>query len=167
MARDISISEIEDLVGTELGVSGWIDIPQSRIDQFADATDDHQFIHIDPVRAAQSPFGGTIAHGFLTVSLLSAMQADAVPQFREPTIGINYGFEKLRFMAPVLMEARIRGRFVLKEARMRAPGLLMTTYGVTVEIEGGKKPAMTATWLTVFQFDPKDVPQRDSSEAEL
>lgn len=160
MAREISISEITDLVGSELGVSKWIDIPQSRIDQFADATDDHQFIHVDPVRAAQTPFGGTIAHGFLTVSLLSAMHTDAVPRLREPNVGINYGFNKMRFMAPVPEGARIRGRFVLMEARMRGPGLLMTTYAVTVEIEGGKKPAMTATWLTVIQFDPKDVPQR-------
>jgi len=154
--RVISIMEIKDLVGTELGVSKWMDVPQSRIDVFADATDDHQFIHVDPVRAAETPFGGTIAHGFLTLSMLSAMHTDAVPRVKEDHFGINYGFNKIRFMAPVPVDGRIRGRFSLKDARLRGPGRMMTTYEVTVEIEGGKKPAMTATWLTIIQFDPKD-----------
>jgi acyl dehydratase len=156
--KEISIADVEGLVGSELGVSAWIDVPQSRIDAFADATDDHQFIHVDPDRAAKTQFGGTIAHGFLSVSLLSAMHADCVPRLREPNVGINYGFNKLRFMAPVPSGARVRGRFVLKEARIRGPGILMTTYGVTVEIEGVKKPALTATWLTVIQFNPKELP---------
>jgi len=154
--RVISVMEIKDLVGTELGVSKWMDVPQSRIDVFADATDDHQFIHVDPVRAAETPFGGTIAHGFLSLSMLSAMHTDAVPQVKEDHFGINYGFNKIRFMAPVPVDARIRGRFSLKDARLRGPGRMMTTYEVTIEIEGGKKPAMTATWLTIIQFDPKD-----------
>ncbi|WP_299869982.1 MaoC family dehydratase [uncultured Hoeflea sp.] len=158
MPREISIADVMGLVGQELGVSQWIDVPQSRIDAFADATDDHQFIHIDPVRAAETPFGGTIAHGFLSLSLLSAMHAEAVPIMREPNIGINYGFNKLRFMAPVPSGSRVRGRFVLQEARLRAPGIIMTTFNVTVEIDGVKKPALMATWLTVTQFDPKDVP---------
>lgn len=157
---EISIADVDGLVGTELGVSKWIDVPQSRIDAFAEATDDHQFIHVDPERAAETAFGGTIAHGFLTVSLLSAMHEDCVPRLREPNVGINFGFNKLRFMAPVPSGGRVRGRFVLKEARMRGPGLLMTTYDVTVQIEGGKKPALTATWLTVIQFDPKDLPAK-------
>jgi len=154
--RVISITEIKDLVGTELGVSKWMDVPQSRIDTFADATDDHQFIHVDPVRAAETPFGGTIAHGFLTLSMLSAMHTDAVPRLREDHFGINYGFNKVRFMMPVPVDGRIRGRFFLKEARLRGPGRMMTTFDVTIEIEGVKKPAMTATWLTIIQFDPKD-----------
>jgi acyl dehydratase len=154
--RVISITEIKDLVGTELGVSKWMKMPQSRIDIFADATDDHQFIHVDPVRAAETPFGGTIAHGFLTLSLLSAMHSDAVPRLREVNFGINYGFNKIRFMAPVPVDARVRGRFFLKEARLRGPGRMMTTFEITIEIEDETKPAMTATWLTIVQFDPKD-----------
>ena len=159
MQRVISITEVKDLVGTELGVSEWMDVPQSRIDKFADATDDHQFIHVDPVRAAETPFGGTIAHGFLTLSMLSAMHSEAVPKLKETNFGINYGFNKIRFMAPVPVNGRIRGRFFLKEARLRGPGRMMTTYEVTIEIENVKKPAMTATWLTIIQFDPEDWPQ--------
>tara|TARA_R110002020_G_scaffold316361_6_gene531482 strand:- start:3324 stop:3812 length:489 start_codon:yes stop_codon:yes gene_type:complete len=153
--REISITEIPDLVGSEVGVSEWMDIPQSRIDTFADGTDDHQFIHVDPVRAAETPFGGTIAHGFLTLSMLSAMHANTVPKLREDNFGINYGFNKIRFMAPVPAGSRIRGRFVLREARLRGPGRLMMTFDVTVEIEGVKKPALTAVWLTIIQFDPE------------
>ena len=148
--------DIPDLVGTEVGVSEWIDVPQSRIDMFADATDDHQFIHVDPERAAETPFGGTIAHGFLTVGMLSAMHASSVPKLREENFGINYGFNKIRFMAPVPSGGRIRGRFLLKEARLRGPGRMMTTFEVTIEVEGARKPALTATWLTIIQFDPKD-----------
>lgn len=156
MQRVISINQIKDLVGTELGVSKWMDVPQSRINLFADATDDHQFIHVDPERAAETPFGGTIAHGFLTLSMLSAMHADAVPRVEEDHFGINYGFNKIRFMAPVPVDSRVRGRFFLKEGRLRGAGKMMTTYDVTIEIEDVQKPAMTATWLTIIQFDPKD-----------
>ncbi|MDP2122352.1 MAG: MaoC family dehydratase [Hoeflea sp.] len=159
MQGEISITEIPDLVGMEVGISDWMDIPQSRIDMFADATDDHQFIHVDPVRAAETPFGGTIAHGFLTVSMLSAMHANTIPKLREDNFGINYGFNKIRFMAPVPAGSRIRGRFVLKEARLRGPGRLMMTFDVTVEIEGGRKPALTASWLTIIQFDPEIWPK--------
>ena len=159
MPRTISITEVRDLVGTELGVSSWIDVPQSRINTFADATDDHQFIHVDPERAAETPFGGTIAHGFLTLSMLSAMHAEAVPRVSEADFGINYGFNKVRFMMPVPVNGRIRGRFFLKEARLRGPGKMMTTNDVTIEIENMKKPAMTATWLTIIQFDPKHWPE--------
>jgi acyl dehydratase len=156
--REISLSEVEGLVGTELGLSDWMEIPQSRIDKFADATDDHQFIHVDPERAAETPFGGTIAHGFLTLSLLSAMNYNCVPRVREQTMGINYGFDKVRFMAPVPAGARVRGRFVLESARFRGAGMLMATYVVTIEIENAKKPALVANWQTIIQFDPKDRP---------
>jgi acyl dehydratase len=156
--REISLSEVEGLVGSELGLSDWMEVPQSRIDKFADATDDHQFIHVDPERAAETPFGGTIAHGFLTLSLLSAMNYNCVPRVREQTMGINYGFDKVRFMAPVPAGARVRGRFVLESARFRGAGMLMTTYVVTIEIENAKKPALVANWQTIIQFDPKDRP---------
>lgn len=156
--REIALADIIGLIGSELGISEWMAVPQSRIDQFADATDDHQFIHVDPVKAAETPFGGTIAHGFLTLSMLSAMNYDCLPKVREQTMGINYGFDKVRFMGPVPAGARIRGRFVLADARFRGAGMVMVTYDVTVEIEDAKKPAMTAKWLTIIQFDPKDRP---------
>ena len=159
MIREISLAEVEGLVGQEIGVSDWIRVDQPVIDAFADATFDHQFIHVDPVRAAaESPFGGPIAHGFLTLSLLSAMNFSGLPKIREQTMGLNYGFDKVRFAAPVKTGKRVRGRFTLAEARFRGAGMLMTTYDVTVEIEDEKKPALTATWLTIVQFDPKDRP---------
>lgn len=161
MQREISLSEVEGLVGSELGLSDWMEVPQSRIDKFADATDDHQFIHVDPERAAETPFGGTIAHGFLTLSLLSAMNYNCVPRVREQTMGINYGFDKIRFMAPVPAGARVRGRFVLESARFRGAGMLMATYAVTIEIENAKKPALVANWQTIIQFDPKDHPSNN------
>ncbi|MGN6550876.1 MAG: MaoC family dehydratase [Pararhizobium sp.] len=159
MPREISLSDIRGLVGTELGISDWITVDQTMIDSFADATRDHQFIHVDPVRAAaETPFGGTIAHGFLTLSLLSAMNYDCLPKVREQQLGINYGFEKVRFMSPVRTGSRVRGRFTMADARFRGPGMVMTTYAVTVEIENERKPALTAQWITIIQFDPKDRP---------
>ena len=159
MGRRIHLAELAGRVGEELGVSDWVMVDQARIDAFADATDDHQFIHVDPERAArETPFGGTIAHGFLTLSLLSAMNYGALPAIVEQTFGINYGFDKLRFMAPVKAGQRVRGRFVLKEARLRGADMMMTRYAVTVEIEGERKPALTADWLTICQFDAKDRP---------
>ncbi len=158
MASEISLADISGIVGTEVGVSGWIVVDQARIDRFADATDDHQFIHCDPARAAETPFGGTIAHGFLTLSLLSALSFDGAPQIREQTMGINYGFDSVRFLSPVKVGARVRGRFLLAEARFRGAHMLMLTYDVTVEIENEKKPALTARWMTIIQFDPRDRP---------
>lgn len=158
--REISLTEVEGLVGTEIGTSEWITVDQPMIDLFADATHDHQFIHVDPERAAaESPFGGTIAHGFLTLSLLSAMNFDCVPKIREQTMGINYGFDRIRFMSPVKSGSRIRGHFTLAEIRFRGAGMLMTTYDVSVEIENEKKQALTAIWTTIVQFDPKDRPE--------
>ena len=159
MPRIISLSDLGGLVGTELGLSEWITVDQTMIDLFADATHDHQFIHVDPERAkAETPFGTTIAHGFLSLSLLSAMNYDCVPEIREKRMGINYGFNKVRFMAPVSSGARVRGRFNLKEVRYRGPSMVMLTHAVTVEIENEKKPALTAEWLTIAEFDPKDHP---------
>ncbi len=158
--REVTLSEMPGLVGTEVGVSDWIMVDQPSINLFADATHDHQFIHVDPERArTEGPFGDTIAHGFLTLSLLSAMNFDCVPKVREQISGINYGFERVRFMSPVKSGSRIRGRFKLAETRFRGAGMLMTTYDVTVEIENETKPALTATWITIVQFDPKDRPE--------
>ncbi|SIR01280.1 Acyl dehydratase [Rhizobium sp. RU20A] len=159
MHKEISLREIQALSGTVIGTSDWITVGQAMIDQFAAATLDDQFIHTDPVRAAQTPFGGTIAHGFLSLSLLSAMNYSAVPRIREQTMGINYGFEKVRFVTPVKSGARVRGHFTLAEARFRGAAMLMLTYDVSVEIEGERKPALTATWTTIAQFDPKDRPE--------
>ncbi|PWE57367.1 Nodulation protein N [Metarhizobium album] len=160
MPQEISLCEIYGLVGKELGVSSWITVDQEKIDIFAEATGDFQFIHVDTERArAETPFGGTIAHGFLTLSLLSTMSYEGAPKIREQTMGINYGFDKVRFMSPVRCGARVRGHFSLAEARFRGAGLLMITYDVTVEIEKERKPALTANWLTLVQFDPKDRPE--------
>lgn len=159
MVRELSLAEIRGFIGTKTGLSDWILVDQAMIDAFAHATNDHQFIHTDPVRAAaESSFGGTIAHGFLTLSLLSAMNYNALPKIREQTMGINYGFDKVRFMTPVRSGTRVRGHFVLADARFRGANMLMTTYEVSIEIENEKKPALTANWITIAQFDPKDRP---------
>ncbi|WP_160009212.1 MaoC family dehydratase [Rhizobium sp. 18055] len=159
MVKEISLADVRGLIGTETGLSDWILVDQTMIDAFANATDDHQFIHVDPVRAAQSPFGGTIAHGFLTLSLLSTMNYNCLPKVREQTMGINYGFDNVRFVAPVRVGARIRGHFILSDARFRGAGMLMTSYEISIEIENERKPALTAKWITIVQFDPKDRPE--------
>ena len=160
MPREIHLADVRSLVGQEIGVSRWFTVDQTMIDRFAEATEDHQFIHTDPVRAAaETPFGGTIAHGFLSLSLLSAMNYDCLPRVIEQTMGINYGFEKVRFMTPVKSGARVRGRFIMADARFRGAGMLMITYDVTVEIENERKPALTANWMTIIQFDPNDRPE--------
>ena len=152
-------NEMHKHVGQEIGVSDWVEVTQERINLFADATGDHQWIHVDVERAAEGPFGAPIAHGFLTLSLLSAMNYDCIPRIVEQTMGINYGFDKVRFITPVKSGARVRGRFVLDEARFRGAGMLTVRYNVTVEIEDERKPALTAEWTTIIQFDPKDRPE--------
>ena len=142
-----SIEEIASKVGQEVGVSDWILIDQARIDAFADVTEDPQFIHIDPEAAAKTPFGGTIAHGFLTLSLLSRMAADAMLRPADVKMGVNYGFEKVRFLAPVRAGKRVRGRFALERFDEKRPGQWQFTHRVTVEIEGEDKPALIADWI--------------------
>ena len=152
-AVNISPAEMLAKVGKEVGLSDWITVDQDMINAFADTTLDHQFIHIDPERAkAETPFGGTIAHGFLVLSLMAKMSYDAVPGITGTTMGVNYGFEKLRFITPVRSGARVRGRFTLAEAEERAPGELTMKYNVAVEIEGAHKPAIAAEWLTRVYF---------------
>ena len=140
-------SELQGLIGQEVGVSKWFDVTQARIDAFADCTEDHQFIHVDPEAAKATPFGGTVAHGFLTLSLASAMSYDAVAPLDGVTMGVNYGFDKLRFLAPVLAGSRIRGRFKLLSAEDKGSGRWLLKHELTVEIEGGDKPALIAEWL--------------------
>lgn len=159
MTHETSLAELSSLVGTQVGTSDWIVVDQERIDRFAVATDDHQFIHVDPVKAAETSFGGTIAHGFLSLSLLSPMNYSGTPRIREQLMGINYGFDKVRFMAPVKAGKRVRGHFTIADVRFRGANMVMITYNVSVEIEGESKPALTAEWLTICQFDPKDKPE--------
>ncbi|QIE46068.1 MaoC family dehydratase [Pseudohalocynthiibacter aestuariivivens] len=130
--------------------SRWFKVEQSRIDAFADVTEDWQFIHTDPVQAAQTPFGGTVAHGFLSLSLLSAMYCDALPLPADVTRSVNYGFDKLRFLSPVHAGAQVRGAFRLLRSDDTIPGQVSNTWSVRVEIEGGEKPALIARWLTRY-----------------
>lgn len=154
----VSLEEATQAVGSEIGVSPWRTVSQEMIDKFADATDDHQFIHVDPARAAETPFGGTIAHGFLSLSLLSTLAYEAIPPIEGTDIGVNYGFDRVRFAAPVRSGARVRGRFSLAEMTVRPSGWIHFNYDVTVEIEGSAKPALTARWLTLARLpnDGKD-----------
>ena len=146
----IPLERAQQAVGTEIGLSEWRVVTQEMIDKFADATDDHQFIHVDPERAAaETPFGGTIAHGFLSLSLLSAMAYEVIPPVEGASMGINYGFDTLRFVSPVKSGARVRARFKLAEINVRPSGWVHINYSVTIEIEDQIKPALTAKWLTL------------------
>ena len=145
--RSIPPSELAGRIGQEVGVSGWITVDQARINAFADATEDWQFIHVDPEAAARTPFGGPIAHGFLTLSLLSKMTYEATPVLEGVAMGVNYGFDKVRFLQPVPAGARVRGRFRLLEAAEKSPGRWLLKHEATVEIEGTDKPALIAEWL--------------------
>ncbi len=142
-----SLEEIRGKVGRDLGVSDWILIDQAAIDTFADVTGDHQFIHVDPEAAAKTPFGGTVAHGFLTLSLLSQMAAQVMLVPDSLRMAVNYGFEKVRFIAPVKSGKRVRGHFRLASAEEKRPGQWQFVHNVTIEIEGEDKPALTADWI--------------------
>ena len=136
-------------VGQEIGVSGWHELDQARIDGFAGVTGDFQFIHVAPDRAAETEYGGTIAHGFLSLSLLSCMAAQALPVIAGQKFEVNYGFNRVRFLAPVRAGRRVRGRFVLAALDKRRPGECLATFGVTIDIEGEAKPALIAEWLVL------------------
>ncbi len=152
----VSLEEAMSAVGTEIGVSPWRVVSQEMIDTFADATDDHQFIHVDPERAAaEGPFGGTIAHGFLSLSLLSAMAYETIRPIEGAKTGVNYGFDTLRFVSPVKSGARVRARFKLAELQARPSGWVHLNYDVTIEIEDSRKPALTARWLTLAIIERK------------
>lgn len=154
MKPPLNLDQLRLAVGSEIGLSHWRVVSQDMINRFADATDDHQFIHVDVERAkAQAPFGGTIAHGFLTVSLLSTLAFEALPSLVGATMGINYGFDKLRFMTPVKAGSSVRARFVLAAADIRKSGRVLSTYEVTLEIEGNLMPALKATWLTLAMVE--------------
>jgi acyl dehydratase len=142
-----SLDDIRSRLGQEIGVSDWITVDQARIDAFAHATEDRQFIHVDPEAAARTAFGGTIAHGFLSLSLLSRMAADAMLVPDNIKMAVNYGLDRVRFLAPVAAGKRIRGRFTLDSVEEKAPGQLLLRHNVIVEIEGEEKPALSAVWL--------------------
>ena len=148
---------MEAQIGQEIGVSNWITVDQAMIDKFADVTHDDQWIHIDPVRAAdETPFGGTIAHGFLSLSLASRFAYDCFSMAKGQVMGINYGFNKLRFLNPVTEGSRLRGRFVMKSVIQRNATDLLRETALTIEIEGNATPALVADWLGLSVFKGPD-----------
>ena len=143
----LSFEDLKKKIGLEVGVSKWFTIDQERIDKFADVTEDWQYIHVDPVAAMNTLFNGAIAHGFLTVSLLSAMYYDAVPELEGSELGVNYGFDKIRFLSPVRVGSRVRGHFELIDIRKVRDLEVSTNWRVEVEIENFDKPALVAQWI--------------------
>ncbi|MEQ8860814.1 MAG: MaoC family dehydratase [Pseudomonadales bacterium] len=148
-SKTMSLEEVQGYVGKEIGVSDWFAMDQDRISAFADVTEDHMFLHVDPEAAAQTPFGGTIAHGLLTLSMMPVMAYQAVPGISGTRMGVNYGYNRIRFMAPVKSGKRIRGRFVVKSVEPKEGGRMEINHEVTIEIEGEDKPALVGEWLTM------------------
>ena len=147
----VTFDELKALTGTVLGVSDWLLVDQAMIDKFAEATGDHQFIHVNPELAAQTPFGGTVAHGFLSLSLMPALRAQAdIPSMAGVKMGVNYGGNRTRFLAPVRSGKRVRGHFKLLEIEEKRPGQYQQTHEFTLEIEGEDKPALIAEWIGQF-----------------
>ena len=145
--KTVEPSQLGELIGTVIGQSDWVEIDQERVNVFADVTEDHQFIHIDPERAKQTPFVGPIAHGFLTLSLLSKFAEGAALKINGANMGVNYGFNSVRFLSPVPVGKKVRGAFTLKDAIEKKPGQFLLVYEVSVEIDGVDKPALVAEWL--------------------
>ena len=149
MAKSRTLQELREAVGSEMGCSDWVRVDQALISAFADATKDHQYIHVDPERAAAGPFGTTIAHGQLTLSLLPHMMESVSYSPEGATMFVNYGFDRVRFITPVKVDSDIRGRVVLREVSERKPGQWMLKMEITVEIRGEEKAALVAEWLTM------------------
>lgn len=146
------IDELKTLSGQEVGVSDWFEVTQERVNQFADATEDHQWIHVDVQRArTETPFGGTIAHGFLTLSLLAHLASQAFKVKGDFKMGINYGLNRLRFISPVRVGSNVRARFTLAGIE-DVPGAVQLVWSAVVEIEGAEKPALAAEWLVRYYF---------------
>jgi acyl dehydratase len=146
--KSVPASELAALVGRDF-VSRWLNVDQARIDAFARVTEDEQFIHVDPEKARDTVFGGTVAHGFLTLSLLSAMAYSALPRIEGAAHGVNYGFDRVRFVRPVPSGSRVRGHFTLRAVTPRSGREWQLSYDVSVEVEGTQKPALVAAWLTM------------------
>ena len=150
MGKVLTPDQLTSAIGDEIGVSEWYEVTQDNVNKFADVTSDHQFIHIDTEKAADTPFGGTIAHGFYTLSMLSHFSETGCGVTIEGTkMGVNYGCDKMRFIQPVRVGSRIRGRSVLIDAVEKKPGQYLITSKMTVEIEGLDKPALIADWLAM------------------
>lgn len=147
----LNLRSLESRVGEEVGVSPWVEMPQERIDLFAKATEDFQWIHIDPARAKDSPFGGTIAHGFLTLSMLPKL-TESTFEFADRKMGVNYGLNKVRFTSPVPAGAKIRGRFTLAKFEKIAGNGVQTTWTAVIEREGGDKPVCIAETISRHYF---------------
>ena len=147
----VTQDKLRGLVGTTVGVSDWLTVDQAMIDKFADATGDHQFIHVDVEKAKLTPFGGTIAHGFLSLSIMPVLTAMTdMPRLDGIKMGVNYGGNKTRFLAPVRSGKRVRGHFKLLEIEEKRPGQWQQTVEYTLEIEGEDKPALIAEWISQF-----------------
>jgi acyl dehydratase len=150
---EIALASQTARIGTETGLSDWVTIDQNRINVFAEITEDPQWIHTDPVRAAaETPFGGTIAHGFLTLSMASKFSIETFTKFEGQTMGINYGFNKVRFLSPVCAGDRIRGRFVLQTVTQKSTKNLLQEHQLTIEIKGKDTPALVCNWLGMAVF---------------
>ena len=147
MSTVVPASKLSDYIGKDLGASDWVTLDQDRINTFADVTEDHQFIHIDPEKAAQTPFGGTVAHGFLTLSMLTRLTRDNGLMPDNTVMGVNYGFDKVRFIQPVRAGQEVRSQVKPLSVMERAPGQYLIKSEVTVEIKGEDKPALVAEWL--------------------
>ena len=145
----LTVAEFEARIGTVIGISGWHAIDQRRIDSFADITGDNQHIHVDPERAKSGPFGGTIAHGFLTLSMLSVMSFEAVPPVEGASHSVNYGFDKIRFLAPVPSGVEICATFTLAAMEARGKGQYLFRYAVTIHARDAERPALHADWLVL------------------
>lgn len=145
----VSLDALRSLIGEDFTGSEWTLVDQAMIDAFADATGDHQFIHVDPEAAARTPFGGTVAHGFLTLSLMPLLNRKIdMPRLEGVRMGVNYGGNRVRFLAPVRSGKRVRGRTRLLAVEEKRPGQIQITSAFTVEIEGEAKPAMIAEWVS-------------------
>ena len=149
MAADVTRAELQRRIGDQLGVSEWFVVDQERVNRFADVTLDHQFVHVDPEKARATPFGGTIAHGLLTLSLIVHLCFEFVPKLASTKLLVNYGFDKVRFSAPVKVGSRIRAVGSLAEVSERRPGQVLIKMNVTIEIENEDKPALVAEWLSL------------------
>lgn len=148
--KTVTTDDLKQMIGAELGTSDWFQIDQDRIDAFADTTVDHQYIHVDPGRAAETPFGTTIAHGFLTLSLLIPLLSEILTGPEGTVMAINYGTNKVRFLEPVTVGSRVRASAILAEVADKGSGRWLVQTDVTVEIEGKAKPALVAEMLTMF-----------------
>ena len=149
MGLILNRNNMKESIGADMGTTEWLLIDQQRINAFADCTEDHQFIHIDPDKAAKTPFGGTIGHGFLSLSLLSHFAVSIGCGFENMVMGINYGLDKVRFLAPVKVNKRVRGHARLLDVQEKKPGHFLIKQEVTIEIEGEATQALIAEWLTM------------------